>query len=266
MIVVKNTSLTLGNNTDFTNNFEIINTAFGGSSSTDNGLTLSNANLTIRAGAQANGSPILQSLNIIGNSSITLYRVDTNSSMVVLFSQTVAGNGTGNLSTITTPLSLYGGSTLTILPGGNTQNATTNYIGVGNVNLYGNATIQTVSNRTTGISGSPTPTLNGVDTTFREQSGLFDDNGYTTTFYGGLNSISAFFSVATTINTINGVANPTPNYGPALQTAFELNASGLTPPGGPNGSTQESTGYWIIGSADGTQAPVFRPADRTSKP
>ena len=99
----------------------------------------------------------------------------------------------------------------------------------------------------------------GVDTTFREQSGVLDDNGYSTTFYGGLNGISAFFSVATTINTINGVANPTPNDGPALQTAFELNASGLTPPGGPNGSTQESTGYWIIGSADGTQGASISP-------
>lgn len=239
MIDVVGTSLILGNNTDFTGNFEIMNTAFGGSSATDNGLTLQNGNLTIRAGAQAGASPILQSLNIIGNSSITLYRVDTASSLVALFSQTNAGNPTTTgLATDSTPLALNGGSTLTIVPGGNTQNATTNYIGFGSLILNGNATIQAESNQTTGIAGSATPTLHGVDTTLREETGVFNDNGYTTTFYGQLTPASSFLSTAQTT---------APFYGPATQFGFVTYTSGF------DGVKQNTTGYWVISNPAGTQ-------------
>ena len=240
MIVVNGTSLILGNNTDFTGNFEILNTAFGGSSTTDNGLTLQNGNLTIRAGAQAGESPILQSIAITGSSSITLYRTDTSSSQVALFSQTNAGNSTTTGNPLdSTPLTLNAGSTLTIIPAGNVIQATTNYIGAGSINILGNATLQLESNQTTGIAGSATPTITGADTTFREETGVFNDNGYNTTFYGQLNSVSAFLSAATTIN---GVA-----YGPASQFGFVTYTSGF------DGTKQNSTGLWTISNPAGTQ-------------
>ena len=78
-----------------------------------------------------------------------------------------------------------------------------------------------------------------MDTTFRQQSGLYNDNGYTTTFWGGLNSTTAYLT-ATTV--IGGVT-----YSAATQTGFALDAGGF------NGTTQTTTGYWVISNAAGTQ-------------